>query len=194
MILFICFNFIFSKPIPIQNFQTITFPAEGTTEYVYYFSEPTLQEGKDAYFFFKFSDDYRITLTIKDENNKEFSIKVNSDSSFYKYKIENLKQQKYIFVIKNEFWYSKSMTFIDNSREINIQFDNLLSLNFETETIQGNPPLPLIFNLDPLEEKIIIFFDNSYNTDNIYDSNSKLEYCEIDENECNFKGNETNLF
>ena len=191
MILFICFNFIFSKPIPIQNFQTITFPAEGTTEYVYYFSEPTLQEGKDAYFFFKFSDDYRITLTIKDENNKEFSIKVNSDSSFYKYKIENLKQQKYIFVIKNEFWYSKSMTFIDNSREINIQFDNLLSLNFETETIQGNPPLPLIFNLDPLEEKIIIFFDNSYNTDNIYDSNSKLEYCEIDENECNFKGNET---
>ena len=192
IILFICFNFIFNEPIPIQNFQTITFP-EGTTEYVYHFSEPTLQEGKDAYFFFKFSYDYRITLTIRDEDNKEFSIKVNSDSRFYNYKIENLKSQKYIFVIKNEYWYSKSMTFIDNSREINIKFEDLLTLNFDTETIQGNPPLPLIFNLDPMEEKIIIIFDNRYDSDNIYDGNSKLEYCEVNENECIFKGNETNL-
>ena len=192
MILFICFNSIFNEPIPIQNLQTIIFP-KGNTEYIYQFSEPTLQDGKDAYFFFKFTADYKINLTIIDEDAKEYLKRVSSDEIYYKYKIENLKSQKYIFVINSNYWYSEFMTFIDNSREINIKFENLLTLNFDTEKIEGKPPLPLIFNLDSLEEKIIILFNNSDDAYNIYDGNSKLEYCEINENECNFKDNETSL-
>ena len=107
MILFIFFNFILNEPIPIQNFQTVYFP-EGITEYAYQFSEPTLQDGKDAYFFFKFSYSFRITLTIRDKNNKENSIEVNSKYIYLKYKIENLQPQQYIFVITNNYWYSSS--------------------------------------------------------------------------------------
>ena len=195
MILFICFNFVLNEPIPIQNLETITFP-EGTTEYVYQFSEPILQDGKDAYFFFKCSYDYKIYLTIRDEDKNEQSISFNSVDIYYKYKIENLKPQKYIFVVENNKWYStESITFIDNSREINITFEYLLTFNFVTKGIENKPPLPLIFNLDSIEENLYFLFDTRNEKDNnIFDGNSKLEYCEIDENECNFKGNETNLF
>ena len=173
MILFICFNFILNEPIPIQNFQTITIP-EGTTEYVYHFSEPTLQVGKDAYFFFALFSYNSITLTIRDEDNKENSITVNSNDIYCGYKIQNLKPQKYIFVIKNSSRHSELMNFIDNSREINIKLANLMRFHFDTKTIEGNPPLPLIFNLDSIEEKSIINFDNIINKYNLYDGNYKL--------------------
>ena len=193
MILFICFNFVLNKPIPIQNLETVTFQ-KGITEYVYQFSEPILQDGKDAYFFFKFSYNYKITLTIRDEDNKEQSININSYKIYYIYKIQNLKPQKYIFVVKHENSIFMSMTFIDNSREINILSEYLLNFNFDTETIKEKPPLPLIFNLELMEENLYIYFDSNYEKDNIYDDgNSKLEYCEINENECNFKGNKTNI-
>ena len=195
MVLFICFIIIKNKPIPVQNFETFSFP-EGTTEFVYEFLEPTtLQDGKDGYFFFKFSDRYYyITLTIKDEDNKEIIIKPKSKEIYYKYKIENMKPQKFIFNVTNTYWYSEKIVFIDNSKEINIKFQNLFTLNFDTEEIEGKPPLPIIFNLESFEENIYILFDTNSESGNIYDGKAKLEYCEIVENECSFKGNNSNLF
>ena len=183
------FHIILNESEQIKNFDDIFIPAKTLKEYKYNFKELTIQDGKDAYFFFKLSNNYRITLTVIDEDKIETPITIYSYSKFYFYKIENIKSQQYTFLINNSHTSRVRLIFIDNSREINIKLENLLNLSFDTELIEDKPPLPLIFNMDSLDEKTFILFETKQETDAIYDGNSRLEYCELNERECNFKSN-----
>lgn len=127
-------------------------------------------------------------MTITDGDAQVTSLDITSNSQFYKYKIKNLKKQPFIFFISNNKGNKDiSVIFIDNSRDINIPLDKFLNLRFDSELIKDKPPLPLIFNIDPLEEKTNIYFNTTQGSDVIYDDNSKLEYCERNENICNYK-------
>ena len=187
ILLFLLSFHIILNESEIKNFDEVTIPDNNKPyKFIYNFTEVTIQEGKDAYFFFKFSDYYRVTFNIIDGDKKETTIKLSKSTIFYKYKIENLKTQQYIFSITND-WRDITMLFIDSSREINITLEDLLKFSFDTESIIDKPPLPLIFTMDPLEQKVFIFFGKNKESEIIYDGNSKLVYCDMDEIECNFK-------
>ena len=87
------------------------------------------------------------------------------------------------------------MTFIDNSKEIYYSLGQILNLGLETESIKTKPPLPLVFKVKPIEEEYIIVYINKTNIKNNFATSDSpfLEYCEIDENKCNFKGMENKI-
>ena len=167
----------------IKNYEEISF-LEGKTEFKYEFTEPILKEEKDVYFFFKFSSDFFIDLTIIDEDNNKETIDVRQSNKYLIYKISNLKSQIYTFSINNRGWsYGQTMRFIDNSKEISTNLDDFLGFSLKTDNIYNTPPLPLIFNIDSIEEKLILSINKESYTESI------LEVCKISENQCNFKGN-----
>ena len=181
---FLLFNTILSIS-QIENYQEVNF-LSGTTQFQYKFTEPHLIEEKGIYFFFKFSDDFFIDLTITDEDDNEVTIEVSTDSKYLTYKVSNLKSQVYVFSIRNRGWsYEQTMIFIDNSKEIYTNLNNFIGLSFDTNIIYDIPPLPLILNIGTIEEKIIVTIDEG--------TSSNLELCELNENECDFKGNNSRL-
>ena len=117
----------------ISNLEQVTF-VKGTSEFTYQFLEPTLQNRKDIYFFFKFSDYYNINLKVIDEDKNEKEIAINSYSNYMYYNIIYLKSQNYTFIITSDnYKSSQTMTFIDSSRDININIDELFfKLDFKT--------------------------------------------------------------
>ena len=187
LLLFLLFQIVFNEPYSIKNFEEITFPV-GTTEYTYQFLEPSLQRGKSVYFFFKFSFYYKIELKVIDEDKNENAINVTTEFRYLYFNVKNLKTQKYTFILTNNYKEQK-MIFIDNSKEINTNPDEFFQLIFSTESMKENPPLPLIFNMDTIKEKIIGIFYENKDGYTIYDGYSYIDYCEIDEdNRCNFVG------
>lgn len=129
LLFFLLFQLVFNESYFIKNFEEITFPV-GTTEYTYQFLEPTLQEGKSVYFFFKFSFYYKIELKIVDEDNNENIIKVTTEFRYLYFNVTNLKTQKYTFILTNNYKEQK-MIFIDNSREILTNSDEFFQLFFQ---------------------------------------------------------------
>ena len=187
LVFLISFYTIFNQ-YPIQNLEEVSIKKSNGRLYLYEFIEPTIPDGKDAYFFFNISNNVGVSLTITDGDAQVTSLNITSNSLFYKYKIKNLKTQPFIFLISNNKGNKDiSVIFIDNSREINSPLEKFLNLRFDSELIKDKPPLPLIFNIDPMEEKTNIYFNTNLVSDNIYDGNSKLEYCERNENVCNYK-------
>ena len=188
LVFLLSFHIILNESELINNFDVVTIPYnKKPKEFIYNFSEVTIQEGKDAYFFFEFSYYNGVTFKLINGDKEETTIRVCS-TTFCKYKIENLKTQQYIFSITSE---RKDITmfFIDSSREINITLEDMLNFSFNTESIYNKPPLPLIFTMDPMKQKVFILFGTNQESDIIYDGNSKLEYCDMDEIECNFQSN-----
>ena len=114
---------------------------------------------------------------------------------FYPYKIKNTKPQKYTFNISCINCGSVTMYFIDNSKEINVSLKQFSEIYVDSEKISNIPPLPLVFNLEEsFEEKLLIVeMDMKYDESTIYEGKYKVEYCEINENECNFTHNEPRL-
>ena len=179
LLLFLLFQIVFNEPYSIKNFEEITFPV-GTTEYTYQFLEPSLQRGKSVYFFFKFSFYYKIELKVIDEDKNENAINVTTEFRYLYFNVKNLKTQKYTFILTNNYKEQK-MIFIDNSKEINTNPDEFFQLIFSTESMKENPPLPLIFNMDTIKEKIIGIFYENKDGYTIYDGYSYIDYCEIDD-------------
>lgn len=187
LIIILLFQIVSNEAITIKNFEDITIPV-GTTEYTYQFLEPVLQEGKYVYFFFKFSFYYKIELKIIDEDNNETIIPVTTEYRFLYFQVTNLKPQKYTFILTNNYKEQK-MILIDNSREINTNSDDFFQLIFSSELIKDNPPLPLIFNIDTIKEKTIAIYYENRDGYTIYDDNSLIDYCEINndnDNGCHF--------
>ena len=116
---------------------------------------------------------------------------MNSDEKFYGYKIKNINLQKYSFQITTT---GAELIFIDNSKEIEIDFFDFLNLNLETSTYYQGLSFPLIFYINNIPNKSVAKF--SYSTlREIYNSEYLLEYFKIIINECEFKGiNETVIF
>ena len=170
---------------------------EGITIFEYYYIQSTFQEGRYPCFFFTFNYANFANLTIKDENNNFSKIKnIYSDNCFYQ--IKNVISQKFTFIIEYPNMHSNnvlSMLFVDNSKEINTNLEKLSCLNFFTEKdetkYQPSHPLPLIFKLDSMKEKVFLNFDLSLDYDDFMDDKSSrymIEYCEIRYEGCEYKG------
>ena len=190
-ILFLSFHLVFNEPIEIQSFEEVTIQ-EGTSEFIYQFSEPQLIQGKNPYFYFYSSSD--LTLKIIDGNQSYETISLNKNYYFIEAIITDLNPQKYIFQVFNDNLYSTTMTFIDSSRDININIEKLLYLSFKTNSKFNGPPMPLTFNINPVKDKTIFALKSNSQID-ILDGEYMLEYCEISENNiCEFNASSSNLF
>ena len=193
LLLFISFHIILNEPIEIKNYERITFLDEITLIYNYNFSHPIAQEEQSTYFFFRFTFINAI-IRIIDEDKNEGHISSKNYDSFHSYKIDNRKPQKYTFIATCSYCGPVSFFFIDNSKEINLNIKQFYERDFPAFDIKDKPPLPLIFKLeDSFEDRTIIGIDSNYNVSQIYGGKYKVEYCEINENECNFTHNESRL-
>ena len=127
----------------------------------------TRQENRDSYFFFNFTDDIDFKLKIIDSNGSETNLE--EDYSFWlAFNVSSAICQEYIFQITNNDGKPGKMIFIDNTQEINTSLDRFINLNISTRYIRSRPPLPLIFNIDTIEE------DMYYNI--IEQSNNRKKY------------------
>ena len=194
LVLFVLLHIIHNEPIEIKSNGRVNFTNRITLEYDYKLSYPNIQEDIGAYFFFRFSY-IGITVKIIDEDKKAETFQYTNSYKCYPYKIKNTKPQKYTFNISCINCGSVIMHFIDNSKEINVSLKQFSEIYVDSEKISNIPPLPLVFNLEEsFEEKLLIVeMDMKYDESTIYEGKYKVEYCEINENECNFTHNEPRL-
>ena len=144
----------------------------------YDFPEPNKQEDKSIYFFFKIIETnyYGINIKVIYEYEKEDELSFNGKELYY-LEITNVASQRFMFNITKYTSETIKMIFIDNSREININLDNLFALDLKLEEIPIQP-LPLIFNIDSIVDKTFIIN---------YDKESYLEYCIDNGYDCFFQ-------
>ena len=197
LIIFFLFHLIINEEVSIRSYEELDVP-KGTSNYSYQFTESSLPEGKDGYFYFKFNIlkyYYPISLSIIQENGNESSISL-TNKNWFCYNITNLKSQKFIFSIEIAFYDTNiSVLFLDGTKEINFTLDQFINLNF-TSTSVSRPPIPLTFNLITLEEQEgFYYFKENEKNDILYDADYLLFYCELEENqECSFTGFQSLFF
>jgi len=186
LLLFLLFNLAFNTE-KISNFDEITYP-EGVSEYSYQYSNLTRQEKRDSYFFFNFTNAQDIKLKIIESDGNETNLK-NDYSSWLEFNVSSTISQEYIFQITNNGKEPGKMIFIDNTQEINTSLDRFINLNFSTKYINSRAPLPLIFNLDTINEDMFYNFKESGNNNYIYGGDYILNFCELyNISTCDFKG------
>ena len=182
--IFLILDFILNSPIEITNSASSIPIPKGESEFFYQYSDPILQEGKQAHFFFNYLYYNKSEIKILDEDGNLFTVKFQYFDYAY-FNITNYKNQKYIFRINST--RENELFFLDNSREINTNLDNLFNLVYTTE-LMDNPPLPLLFVIIAKKEKFLSLKSNGniYSGEKIFNGNSELEFCEVNGNDCYF--------
>ena len=182
------FQIIVCERIQIRNFEEIVYPS-GKSEYSYQFSQSILPDRKSAYFFFKFTNTEKITLSYIEPSSAERIIEAKSNDTWINFKVSNLEQQTFYFNVINNDINSGTMTFIDNTKEINTTLTKFINLNLTTDFIEDNPPNPIIFNLDTIKEDEFYYFEeNNSEEESSIEGDHLLSYCQINENECIYNG------
>ena len=186
LLILLLFNLAFNAE-KISNFDEITYP-EGVSEYSYQYLNMTLEEKRDSYFFFNFTNKQDIKLKIIDSDGNETNLE-NDYSVWLEFNISSKISQKYIFQITNNGKEPGKMIFIDNTQEINTNLDRFINLNFSTTYINSRAPLPLIFNIDTINEDMYYDFEESNNNRYVYGGDYVLNFCELHNiSTCEFKG------
>ena len=115
---------------------------------------------------------------------------MNSEKKLFGYKIKNNTAQKFTFEISTSRYIN--FIFIDNTREAETNLNSFLNFNFETYTSYEGISFPIIFKIDSDLKSLVKF---NYNKNNYYNSDYLLEYCKINQNQCEYKGiNMTAIF
>ena len=125
--IFLILDFILNSPIEITNSASSIPIPKGESEFFYQYSDPILQEGKQAHFFFNYISYNKPEIKILDEDGNLFTVKFQYFDYAY-FNITNYKKQKYIFKINSS--QETELLFLDNSREINDNLDNLFNLYY----------------------------------------------------------------
>ena len=190
LILSFLFQAIINKEEEIKSFTKFSlWPDEN--DFYYQYKGKILEDENEVYLFFKFFDTWNdpFQLKIIEENLNETIIdKIYSKTeTWVSYKLKKLESQKItIKVISKSFG---DLFFIESGNEINATLNNFTSLNLKTDLIGENPPSPLIFNIDTIQEDIFYFFKEN-SKDSIYNRDNLLDYCIVEDNEnkCNYIG------
>ena len=155
--------------------------------YFYYqFSSPPIEEGKDAYFYFKIFAGYSVQMIIIDGDKNETNITIPEEYGldWIGYKLPNLKTQLFNVIIYCEYY--GDLYFIDSTKELDMTLTDFIFFDFKTTLLGNDPPIPLIFNIDTIQNDTFYYFVGKSN-DSIYDRNSLIEYCVINEKECAYE-------
>ena len=190
--IFLILDFILNSPIEITNSASSIPIPKGESEFFYQYSDPILHEGKQAHFFFNYLYYNKPEIKILDEDGNLFTVKFQYFDYAY-FNITNYKNQKYIFKINST--RENELFFLDNSREIYTNLDNLFNLVYTTE-LMDNPPLPLLFVIIAKKEKFLSVKSNGniYSGEKIFNGNSELEFCEVNGNDCYFNNINVNNY
>ena len=187
LLLLLLFNLSFNAQ-KISNFDEITYPV-GESEYTYLFSNLTLQERRDSYFFFNFTNMENIKFKIIESDGFENDLKNENPSYWLAFKVLTKESEEFIFHITNNGKKPGKMIFIDNSQEMNTNLDRFINLNFSTENLESKVPLPLIFNIDTIKEDMYYSFEETVSNSYKYGGDYILYFCELNDNStCEFQG------
>ena len=185
----LCIIFLFylisNQEIPIINFSENSY-GDRSNLYIYE-PEPILSpeyEG-EAFFFFSFSESFFTYFYIYEGDSTDYFYKeIDDKNEFFQYKIKNLTCQKFTFKINSR--RSGKLFFIDNSRESYTNLNTFLKLDFEIRDYNNKLYKPLVLNVNPSENLILILEKNYYGEN--YANGYLLEYCKLNGNQCKYNG------
>ena len=182
--LFLSFCLVLNKDIQINNnYEEILIYKGETFNFTYQYEQSMLSDSGN-YFYFKFNVSDNCQLIIKPEGEAETKMTISSNKYWHNYYVSSNTKKKYYFQILNTQTFDVRMSFIDSSKEIDLNLEKFIDLDFNTENIYNNAPNPLIFNIDATHNNKLYFKAKS---GTFVSSDSLLYYCVKDEiGECSF--------
>ena len=192
-ILILLFYYTLNEEIEIKNFVNY-YCDDQTLTFVYHYQPNNSSDNNYIpYFFFgvnSYSGSNRLLIYEENKQKYDAEMELRDENKLFGYKIKNNTAQKYTFKISTS--WSLSFIFIDNTREIETNLNSFLSFKFETYTSYEGISFQLIFKINPDLKSVVEF---NYDKNNYYNSNYLLEYCKINQNQCEYKGiNMTAIF
>ena len=172
------------------NYQIVEIP-QGSSSFSYEFINPSSDENyRTPLILMKFSGDVGITFYFTEElffytDAKELNYLIPLPVSLFTsngFKSFELKFQ-------NNNTESITMAFIDNSKEINISFEQFINWKHDLKyfMLEGYSSfLPIIFNIDTIPEKVTYKFNTTIEG-SISSEDELLYYCIKNGNKCNYK-------
>ena len=181
--LILSFCLILNKDIQIKNYEEILIYKGETFNFTYQYEQSIFPDSGN-YFYFKFNVSDNCHLIIKPEGETETKMTISSNKYWYNYYVSSNTKKKYSFQILNKQTSDVRMSFIDSSKEIDLNLEKFIDLDFNTEKIYNNAPNPLIFNIDVTHNNKLYFKAKS---GTFIGSDSLLYYCVKDEiDQCSF--------
>ena len=181
--LILSFCLILNKDIQIKNYEEILIYKGETFNFTYQY-EQSIVSNSGYYFYFKFNVSDNFQLIINPEGETETKMTISSNKYWYDYYVSSNTKKKYSFQILNTQTSDVRMSFIDSSKEIDLNLEKFIDLDFNTEKIYNNAPNPLIFNIYVTHNNKLYFKAKS---GTFTGSDSLLYYCVIDEiDQCSF--------
>ena len=183
LIIFLSFHAIYNSVYNLKNFEIIEIP-KGISDFSYkieYSSSGLKETIQIPYIFMNFGTGLDFSF-VDDKGDWDFK-QVNNWEAFA---LDDFEEKETIkFKLRNNNTTYVSFIFLDNSKEINIDFDTFLNWNYEI-TVNNTyfAPTPLIFNVDIVERSYIVHFGNTTKGKIVKDE-KLLYYCLKEENECN---------
>ena len=183
LIIFLSFHAIFNSIYNLKNFEIIEIP-KGISDFSYKieYSSSGLNETIQSPFILMHFNTGKEFSFVDDKGNFNFKL-VNNWEAFA---LDDFREKETIkFKLRNNNSNYATFIFLDNSKEINIDFDTFLNWNYEiTFNNTYFVPTPMIFNVDNVKYNSTVFFGNKAKGEIIKDI-TLLYYCLKEGNECN---------
>ena len=183
LILFLSFQIILNRTEITTNYGIIEIPT-GKTRYSYNVTLPSTQENKTPFIFMKFSDD--IEFGDIDENTGEDVLSPILADEWITLDLLGFPQDQLLFTILNNNNDNVKMTFIDYSKEINLDLKGFLNWNYNINFTTEILPTPIIFNVDTIKETTSFSLSQDIFQDQIVDDTNLLYYCLNNGDDCTF--------
>ena len=179
-LIFLLFDIIFCDKYLLSSYEVLNIPS-GEKEYSYQFENNIEKDEQTPVILLKSSGNITFSMGKANEEKTSFEI---LPGSFQTINTTEYYNSKIKILIKNENDDSIELIFIDPSKEIKMNIEDILNWNYTIEGLDVKPS-PLIFNLDSIDETTTIFlFEESEGM--LFDTFYDLDYCINVGNECNF--------
>ena len=185
-LIFLYFNVINTLNIIIPKYGYEEFEIKpGITKFIYNYFAPYSNDKNLSFISFKFSEK---NIFLEEEINSENEINECPKDLWLTFSLNylfclNVSSTTFLIINNNSF--PVQMNFIDNSKEINIDLERFINLNFNTNFFTFQPT-PLIFNINAIKKTSTLSLKKNFES-KLFKNNNNLYYCINDEKECEFK-------
>ena len=179
-LIFLIFEIIFCDNYILSSYEVLNIKSRGA-QFLYQLENNNIKDNAYPYLFFGSSFEVSISIKVGENNIESFNL--NNENNYYFFRTHEYMNLTLTIEV-NSYNQQVQLIFFDNSKEININFEDFLGWNYNIKEIE-NMPLPIIFNLDTIQETTTIILKD--NTNILHDTVLNLEYCLFDDINCEFK-------
>ena len=174
---------IFCSKYLLSSYEVLDINSE-KSHFLYILQDNTIKNDLYPYLFFKSSG--KANISIREGKNiiKSFEL-----TDYYLFPTNEYKDSE--LEIDVNVTDRIKLIFIDNSKELKIGLEDFLGWNYNFEKMEAEP-LPLIFNLDTIQETTTIFLQKE-DEGKLYETLFSLEFCINDGIKCDFTKIENKL-